>query len=84
MGMQNQPGVKNGHTKICVTDDSASVQTWMPAVFVFETKVSAKSAAEHAIKITYTKIFSSSPSGHRTACLEFQVLTVFLVSKQLE
>lgn len=82
--MQNQPGVNNGHTKICATDDSASVQTWIPAVFVLESKVSAKFAAEHAIKITYTKILSSSPSRHRTACLKFQVLTAFLVSKQLE
>lgn len=82
--MQNHPGVNNGHTKICATDDSASVQSWMTAVFVFESEVSAKFAAEHAIKITYTKILNSFPSRHRTACLEFQVLTVFLVSKQLE
>lgn len=60
--MQRQPGVNHAHTCICATGDAASIQTLMPAVFVFVSKVSATLPTEHAIKKYLYKTQPAPPS----------------------
>ena len=80
--MQTQPGVNHRHTWICATGNAAPIQTLMPSVFVFVSKVSAKLVTEHAIKKYLYKRNPVPPPRHSTACLEFPVPTILLLSKQ--